>query len=54
MARKSYDQRLKERWLKQQQENNAYVQREMHRFGQMMNNLPKVMRLIPMLLCKHK
>ena len=53
MARKSYDQRLKERWLKQQQKDNMHIQQEMYKFGQMMNNLPKVVRLIPM-LCKHR
>ena len=53
MARKSYDQRLKERWLRQQQKSDAYVQQEMHRFGRMMNNLRPIRGLI-MALCKHK
>jgi len=51
MARKSYDQRLKERWLKQQQEADMHVQQEMHRFERMMNNLRPVRGLI-MALCR--
>ena len=53
MARKSYDQRLKERWLKQQQETDMHIQRDMHRIERMMNNLRPVRGLI-MALCKHK
>lgn len=53
MARKSYDQRLKERWLKQQQRDNMHVQQERHRIERMMNGMHSAGRLI-MSLCKHR
>jgi fumarate reductase subunit C len=46
MARKSYDQRLKERWLKQQQKSNMYVQREMCSFERMVRNMDLIKKLV--------
>jgi len=46
MARKSYDQRLKERWLRQEQESKMHVQREMARFERMMFGLQQTKKVI--------